>query len=308
MPGLFMRPETLRRRFAILNKLNYLVLSLDEAITKLQNGTLPACATVITYDDGFYGNYKYGLPLHEELSLPSTIYVTTYYVQKATPIFRLVVQYMFLKTACSQLDLTELPGMAGELLDLDDVQHKQDVMWQLILHSESALDESGREALGRELGKRLRIDFDQLAQDRYFSLMNLDEIRDFHEHGVDIQLHTHRHQFLPNKECTVREIRDNRAVLEPLLEGPREHLCYPSGTFSPDQWPWLEELGIASATTCEVGLNDVRTPRYGLRRFLDMETVSELEFEAELSGFAELMRRMLRRRVRSSAPPQDHAR
>ncbi len=49
-----------------------------------------------------------------------------------------------------------------------------------------------------------------------------------------------------------------------------------------------------SAVTCEVGTNDRSTPRYGLRRFLDSESVLPIEFEAELSGFAELMRRIRR--------------
>ncbi len=104
-----------------------------------------------------------------------------------------------------------------------------------------------------------------------------------------------------------REIDDNRAVLEPIVGRPCDHLCYPSGVYTPDQWPWLEACAIASATTCELGLNDRCTPRFGLRRFLDSETVSEIEFEAEISGFAELIRRarsvlLPGRRSVSSAP------
>ena len=121
--------------------------------------------------------------------------------------------------------------------------------------------------------------------------MTPDEIRSLADLGMDIQLHTHRHQFPPVEELARRELEDNRAVLEPILGRSCHHLCYPSGVFTPEQWPWLEACEIASATTCLPGLNRIDTPRYGLRRFLDAETVTAIEFEAELAGLAELLRR-----------------
>ena len=136
-----------------------------------------------------------------------------------------------------------------------------------------------------------------------------EEIRSLARLGLDIQLHTHRHQ-LPCDEGQVRrEIGDNRSVLEPIVGRPCDYLCYPSGVFTAEQWPWLEACGIKSATTCEVGLNDARTPCYGLRRFLDAETVRAIEFEAEISGFAELLRHaglLLRRGRRSTAAAQNY--
>ncbi|MBM3585043.1 MAG: hypothetical protein FJX36_11660 [Alphaproteobacteria bacterium] len=56
---LFMRPETFRARMRLLASLGYPVLGLDEAVERLAAGTLPACATVITIDDGWYGTYRH---------------------------------------------------------------------------------------------------------------------------------------------------------------------------------------------------------------------------------------------------------
>jgi hypothetical protein len=55
-------------------------------------------------------------------------------------------------------------------------------------------------------------------------------------------------------------------------------------------------------------LNDTETPPLGLRRFLDADDISRIEFEAELSGFAELLRqsRSHLRQLRKAkyAPPE----
>jgi hypothetical protein len=51
-------------------------------------------------------------------------------------------------------------------------------------------------------------------------------------------------------------------------------------------------MGIRSAVTCIPGLNDSKTHPYELRRFLDGENITNLEFEAEMSGFLDLCRRL----------------
>ncbi len=306
-PGLFMRPETVRSRLEVLVRDGYPVLPLDQACKDLSAGTLPTCAVVITYDDGFYGNYLHGRAIHQDLGLPATIYVTTYYVVKQTPIFRHVVKYMFFKTERTKVSLLGLPETDGGVLRLADRERSEGVQWGLIRHAETRLDEPQRMALAHELGERLGIDYNELARGRRLSLMTPDEIRSLSDLGLDIQLHTHRHQFPPVEDQVRREIEDNRAILEPILGRSCHHLCYPSGVFTPQQWPWLEACEIASATTCEPGLNPTDTPRFGLRRFLDAETVTAIEFEAELSGLAEFFRRarsLLRRRP--PAPTQNY--
>src|SRR6516162_11432115 len=123
---------------------------------------------------------------------------------------------------------------------------------------------------------------------------------------------------LDDREKVEWEIAKNRAVLERLVSRPLEHFCYPSGAYAlPDgrllfaselnQGEWLAALGVKSATTIEPGLNYPDTPRFALRRLMDGHPVSDIEFEAEMTGFMEIVRavrerrlfRMLRRRRRS---------
>jgi peptidoglycan/xylan/chitin deacetylase (PgdA/CDA1 family) len=302
-PDLFMRTETVRARLRYLLQQGYPVLSLEQALKQRSEGTLPPNATVITFDDGFYGNYLRGTDLLREFALPMTLYVTTYYVVKQQPIFRHAVKYMFWKTQAAELDLEGLPNSEAGRLDLKNTYQTDQAMWGLIEYAESHLSERQRGELGRLLGQRLGVSYDELVQSRRLSLSTAEEIRELADLGMDIQLHTHRHHLPRDLEQTQQEIEENRAVLEPLLGRQCLHLCYPSGVYTPEQWPWLQDLGIQSATTCENGLNDATTPRYALRRFLDRENVQAIEFEAELCGFAELVRslRGLFRKDRRSA-------
>lgn len=308
-PGLFMRPETIRARFDHLRRQGYPVLPLSEACQRLKAGTLPRAAVAITYDDGFYGNYAFHGRLHEETGLPATLYVTTYYVVKGTPIFRHAVRYMFWKSTRTEVNLEGIPGTDDGALAMADRERADAVIWALIRHAEEHLDEPGRVALSRALGERLGMDYDAMARSRRLSLMTPEEIREAADRGLDIQLHTHRHMFPSDETIVRREIADNREVLESILGRSCDHLCYPSGVFDRDQWPWMESCGIASGTTCERGFNDAQTPLYGLKRFLDAETVQPIEFEAEVSGFAELLRRTSRRFRRRPSPvgsPTNH--
>ena len=122
--------------------------------------------------------------------------------------------------------------------------------------------------------------------------MNREEIQSLVARGVDIQLHTHRHHLPLDEMRAKKEILDNKTVLEPLVGKQLQHLCYPSGVWSQELWPWLTNVGIQSAMTCEAGLNYPETPKLGLKRFLDGEYITQIEFEAELAGYSELLRHM----------------
>jgi peptidoglycan/xylan/chitin deacetylase (PgdA/CDA1 family) len=294
-PNLFIRLETFRRRLDWLQRCGFTVLPLGEALELLRTGRLPQNPCVITIDDGFFGTIPLALPELKARNLPATVYVTTYYMEKETPIFPLAVQYMLWKTRTQTLDLTGMPYGAGEVVNLADKAERERAMQRYISHCETSCSHQERQVIARELGKRLGVDYSVLAESRIVSLMNTDEVASLAAAGIDIELHTHRHS-LPadDRAAAVREIADNRRALEPLVGRELQHFCYPRGEWTAQQWPWLEEFGIASATTCISGMNDASTPRFCLRRFLDSEDVSEIEFKAEMAGVADLARRAAR--------------
>ena len=289
-PKLFMRPETFQTRMQFLASHKYPVMSLEQACDGLSKGSLPGDAVAVTIDDGFFSVYQSAWPILRMQSFPVTLYVTSYYVEKQNPIFRLALQYMFWKTKRETLDCKDLGVPLSGGRPLRPEKAKEETLWEFIRFGESQLDEPGRCKLAEELGKRLAVEYSTISKSRGLTLMNAEEIRRAAEEGLDIQLHTHRHNLPDNSDLVQREILDNRRCLEPLAGKKLQHLCYPSGIWSQRHWPWLESLGIVTATTCDPGLNYPQTPRLGLRRFLDGENISQIEFEAELSGFSEILR------------------
>lgn len=306
-PMLFMRPSTYRKRLAIIARRGLPVLALDAAVSALHDGTMPDRAVVLTFDDGFHDNFVHAIGPLVERGFPATIYVTTYYVVKGTPVFRLVVSYMAWKSARRTIDLRGIPGAPAEALVRSGTEAAERALWSIIRYAEESLSEDDRVALSRELARRFDVDYDHLARGRHLSLMTADELRHAAAAGIDLQLHTHRHRSPHDGAALLDEIGDNRDALRAIVGSERAHFCYPSGVWSVGQWPYLRQAGVVSATTCDPGLNDAGTSPLGLRRFLDGESVSSIEFEAELSGFAELMRATLRPRTgrNSSETPAD---
>jgi len=283
--SIFMRPGTFARRLDWLQSRGYPVLQLAEAVERLERGDLPPCATVLTFDDGFASIWTQAMPLLRERGLSGTIYVTTYYCEKGTPIFRLALQYMFWKTTHTEVDLTGL-GVGRE----GSVPVSRETVVLLRDHGESTLTEPERVALCGELGRRLDVDYQAVVDGRQFSVMTPDEVREAGGAGVDMQLHTHRH-ILPEDEAgATREVTDCRAVLEPLVKHGLDHFCYPTGIYSPAHFPILRGLGIRSATTCESGLNFPGVETMALHRFMDGDGITPIEFEADMSGFAHILR------------------
>ncbi len=300
-PKLFMSRDTFRERLALLARYRFPVVPLEGGVAGLREGSLPPDAVVITIDDGHYSTQSVAAPLLESHGFSATVYVTTYYAEKQTPVFNLMVEYLLWKTRRPWLELSGLTWARNQRVDLREPAERERIARDIIEYGEQCGSNERREAISCELGALLDIDYEALRRARMLSLMSLDEIRGLVSRGFDIQLHTHRHRFPESDEAVSKqEIADNRRVLETVVDTPRRHFCYPSGLWSECHRPWLAELGIESAATCMLGLNDRRTPLFALRRIVDGEDVSRIEFLAEVFGFTEILRR-LRDRIRRKA-------
>jgi peptidoglycan/xylan/chitin deacetylase (PgdA/CDA1 family) len=151
----------------------------------------------------------------------------------------------------------------------------------------------------KELATALDVSFYDIERQHLFEVMDEQQLRGLAAAGVDIQLHSHRHQWpLYDKEMVESEIEENRRFLQRVVSYPLEHFCYPSGVYGLHQAEWLAELGVKSATTIDPGLNYSHTSRFALRRLVDGGRVSDIEFAAEMAGFMELVR-LLRDRLQA---------
>jgi peptidoglycan/xylan/chitin deacetylase (PgdA/CDA1 family) len=288
---LFMSPKVFERRLRYLKDKGFVVLLLDEAVERLRRGTLPQWATVITIDDGFYSTYRQAWPLLKHFGFPATLYVTTYYVVKGNPVFGLIVGYMFWKTTREVVDLTGLGLPVSGSVSLQGRMERAQLVDQIVEYGESRCDEERRFALADELATRLGIDYESLVRGRQLSLVTLAELKELVAEGLDVQCHTHRHEFPEEEALALRELADNRSVLEGVVGRPLQHFCYPNGRWSERHEAWLSASGMKTATTCRRGLNYASTSLFRLHRFLDGEHLAQVEFEAEMCGYGEMLRR-----------------
>lgn len=294
-PGLFMNGDVFAGRMAFLTSHRYPVLSLDEAVTGLERGRWPTGATVITIDDGWFGTYKVMAPILRQQGYPATVYVASYYLQKQTQVFNVAIDYALWKSRDRVLQLSQIvPALLGSY-ELADVVQREKARETLETFANNVNSSEERQEIFRRLCTVLGLDATEIEKERICTFMRADEARQLQEGGIDIQLHTHRHRF-PSEDFGLAkaEIEDNRNALALVGSGERRHFCYPSGEYESWQLPWLKLLGIASATTVKAGFTRPGSSPYELHRFLDNERISLLEFEAEMCGFFELIRRCRR--------------
>jgi len=285
-PLMNIKPETFRKRINYLLRENYPILTLDNAIELLYTKKNPCCATVITIDDGWASIKKLAHPILKEKKIKYSIYCSTYYTAKMTPVFNYVLPYLVWKAKQNGIKLSEhITGMHENSLIKED-----NFLDSMINYGHNSLTNTQRMELLNKIIGIIGLEHEMIFENRRFSYLSYSELEELTNDGVDLQLHTHRHKLPLNYDDAKREIEDNRRYLSPLSKKPLRHFCYPSGLWNAQHFSILKKLDIVSATTTDPGINYSKQNQYKLGRFVDGEMISQIVFEAELSGFLDFMR------------------
>lgn len=290
-PELFVTPAFLRRRFEILKAGRYVVLPLEDALRRCAAGTLPPRSVVLTFDDGLADFSQIVAPMLAEFGFPATVYVTTYYSDRQWPVPPPILSYLLWKAGRSVADLNwpETGIRATSVTNFPE--YRRQVFFSILDYAE-AKQMSGAERweLTQSLARRLKVDLDTVLKNRILHIMTNEEISEVSRAGFDVQLHTHRHRVPRDKLMFEAEIIENRDRLERLTGVRGLHFCYPSGIVFCEFLPWLKDLGVTSAVTCEPGLLSCKSNQMIAPRFVDTSLHSEAAFESWLSGAGALFR------------------
>lgn len=265
-PPLFMRIDTFRMRLKRIEQLGFQVISLDQLINRLDTGADLRHTLVLTVDDGWTGFAEQAFPEIRARNWPCTLYLTTWCIEHHLPVLNVLRRYLLWHGVT-------LPEPTGD--DQED--------WQVL----------------QRLARQANIQLTTRQAGSLFRLCDIDTLAAMHQQGLDLQLHTHRHRVPAENHLLLKELEDNRQFLRRIVPTHQlAHFCYPSGEYRPEQFETLRKAGIRSATTTELGLVRHGDNPLRLKRLLDAENLSDLEFRAELSGFKSLLRRF-KPRVRS---------
>lgn len=288
-PELYMTVDQFRSQLETIREQRFTVLGLDEAVKQLYSGKLPDRALSITFDDGNIDFYRQALPVLREFGYPSALYLTTYYCYNNKPVFPTTLAYLLFKGRGQT-------SSSPEMLKTDEVMNLRTAAgraaaWQRIstFADDQRLSADEKHELLGQVAVCVGYDFDALLSSRLHHLMNPNEVAEVARHGVDVQMHAHRHRRPLDRDSYQREIRENRTGIEAITGRRPVHFCYPVGRTHPKFLGWLAEEGVASATTCYPGMAGPRCNPLLLPRLICDSRTSPLEFSSWLSGMAALL-------------------
>jgi peptidoglycan/xylan/chitin deacetylase (PgdA/CDA1 family) len=279
-----MNPEMFRNRMQLLQKRGCTVLALNEAIKRLYANDLPDNCVAITFDDGYYDFYRQAQPILKEFGFPATLYLATLYTNYDLPVFDAICPYLLWKGRGLKLNLREITGQDASF-DLSNPEERASAEEAIIDHARrEKMSIENKDSLAAKLASQINIDYASLRSKRVLNLLNPDEVKKLTLDGVDVQLHTHRHRVPQDRRSFYQEINENRDNIKRMTGNSTMHFCYPSGIYDSAFFPWLNDLGVISATTCDPGLASRESHQLLLPRFVDTSLQSTIEFEAWLTG------------------------
>ena len=241
------------------------VLPLDQACRRLQDGTLPARAAAITFDDGYADNHDIALPILRRHGLTATFFVATGFLDGG----RMWNDTMFESVRRARVDVLDLsnagvPGL-GRLPVATLAERRAAIA--ALLSAVRYLPGPERAAAVTAVARAAAV---ELPDDL---MMTSEQVRSLHRQGMSIGGHTVNHPILcrlPLDEAR-HEIATGKLRLEQITQAPVTVFAYPNGRpkedFSAEHAALAEELGFAAAVTTAWGAAGPRSNRFQLPRF-----------------------------------------
>ncbi len=239
----------------------YNLLPLDDAVVRLQNGTLPDRAACITFDDGYLDNYLNAFPVLQKYKAPATIFIATGFMQG-----EIMWNDRIIEAVRSFTGVFELPELGIRKMDCSSISCKRDVIHALIGKVKYMSPEA-------RLGSVTDIESLTGFVQKERMMMCEEEIRALRKKGVLIGAHTQSHPILAALDDAEsrREISGSKSDLEAVLGESVTSFAYPNGRYGRDydkrHTEIVEQLGFEFAVSTNQGIAAKDSSLYELPRF-----------------------------------------
>jgi len=227
------------------------VLPLDDAIHRLDEGSLPARAAALSFDDGYADNHDVALPLLRRHGLPCSFFIATGFLDGGRMWNDTLIESVR-RSLGPMLDLRGLVDGRGDDLGryvLGDIDSRRQVLGRLIGRIKYMPPEP-RQACVDAIAARAEV---SPPQDL---MMSSEQVRALHLAGMQIGAHTVSHPILASlpAQQAADEIARSRDALQALLGDKVGLFAYPNGKpgtdYLPDVHPAIvRELGFDAAVS-----------------------------------------------------------
>jgi len=240
-------PEFLDFTIKRVRDLGYDVVSLDEAITRIEDSGPTRPFVVFTFDDGYRDNLEFGLPVMRANQAPFTLYVATAFIDG-----RGEVWWQAIEDLIARQDAIAVPeGGETDYLPSATLAEKRQTYDELYGRMRK-MPEPERVALIRGLGEAYGLDIEEHCRSL---IMNWDELQSFvTEPLCTIGAHTVHHYELAKLVAgqARAEMAESITILKNRLGRAPEHFSYPIGgkaSAGQREYGFARELGLRSAVT-----------------------------------------------------------
>jgi peptidoglycan/xylan/chitin deacetylase (PgdA/CDA1 family) len=238
------------------------VLPLDQAVARLQDGTLPARAACITFDDGYADNYSVAMPILLRHGLTSTFFIATGFLDGGRMWNDTIIETVR-RCQAGVLDLSDV-GLGSH--PLGGIAAQQAAIGALIGQIKyRPIDE--RVSLTEEIARIGKV------QPPNNLMMTSNEVKAMREAGMQIGAHTVSHPILARltDEQARQEIGDSKRFLERLLGERITVFAYPNGKpgedYSPQNVEVVRSLGFNAAVSTQWGVSRKGDDPLQIKRF-----------------------------------------
>ena len=238
------------------------VLPLVEAVRRLRDGSLPANAACITFDDGYADNATIAAPILARLRLTATFFIASGFLDGGRMWNDTVIESVRIAEAPT-LDLTAIDGGTWAVSSDGERLAAIDGLLNRLKYLDQAERQAKVDAIAAAVGLPARSEL----------MMTRQQVRELRRHGMSIGAHTVTHPILTTLPIDVarREIVDGRRDLEETLNERVKLFAYPNGKPTRDydatHVALVRELGFDAAVSTAWGVSARHSDPFQLARF-----------------------------------------
>lgn len=237
-------------------------LPLGEAVERLREGTLPAHAACVSFDDGYRDNVDVALPILRRHGVPATFFIATGYLNGGRMWNDTVIESIR-RCEAAALDLTT-SGLGVVPLSTTELRRKAiDQILAALKHLPG--DEREAKVAAIEAIAATTLPSDLMMRDQ--------DVRALRAAGMEIGAHTATHPILTRLAPAEarREIDQSRERLTAIIGEPVSLFAYPNGKpgqdYAAEHVRMVRDAGFSAAVSTAWGVASTDSDLFQLPRF-----------------------------------------